>query len=854
MNPDSSERVYGEIYSSDVFLEEHERIQGPGNLPNDDLGCRRERVVAALMFSSDATHLADFGNAKAWPIYMMLGNLSKYVRSTPSSGALHHLAYIPSLPDYFDEFVAGFHPSWRSQHPHIKAHCRRELFHNIWREILSDPEFLHAYQYGFVIKCIDGIERRVYPRIFTYSADYPEKVLLATIRDKGLCPCPRCLIPKTAIQDLGTTEDWNIRTTRLRTYHGASVAAARRAIYNNGRPVRGAAVDESLREFSGVPTSNAFVDCLGSQFNPSSMLTVDLLHEIELGVWKSLFTHLVRILHAASTTSEPLVVCLDERYRRIDTFGDGGIRRFSSNSSEMKKMAARDFEDLLQCAIPCFEGLLPEPHNGDIMKLLYCLAEWHALAKLRIHTDTTLKILGELTQEFGVLIRHFRDSTCVAFSTVELPRETAARQRHDAANQSSHPSTSTATSGQRRSKAFTLATVKLHFMGDYVDQIRRFGSTDSYSTQLGEQAHSTIKSLYGLTNKKNPMQQIGAKYSRNRHFRDTERKETQETRRADHIDKHHVVAPYNDCPINLFAFVRENPMDPAKRNFISKLKGHLLGRILGREFDADMHDDFTEDDRNTVRIRNNTIFRHKTICINYTTYDVRRDCSILNPRNRRYCMVAAPESDLEVNSHPFWYAAVLGIFHAEVQHTGPRSLNLGWRKMEFLWVRWLGVEPDYVSGRNVSRLPKIGFVPDSDEFAFSFLDPAHIIRGCHLIPTFSGGRTKTLLNYEGPTEARFAGDMSEDWLNYYVNIFVDRDMFMRYLGLGIGHREGGTTSSSQVHVRESGQEDDHDMERGVIEDEEEEYLTDKEAGAGHDHDDGGSVDDSDDEDHHYDAL
>jgi hypothetical protein len=26
-----------------------------------------------------------------------------------------------------------------------------------------------------VVKCADGIERRVYPRIFTYSADYPEK-------------------------------------------------------------------------------------------------------------------------------------------------------------------------------------------------------------------------------------------------------------------------------------------------------------------------------------------------------------------------------------------------------------------------------------------------------------------------------------------------------------------------------------------------------------------------------------------------------------------------------------------------------------------------------------------------------
>lgn len=46
--------------------------------------------------------------------------------------------------------------------------------HAVWTKIL-DPEFIHAYCYGIVIKCIDGVERRIYPRVFTYSADYPEK-------------------------------------------------------------------------------------------------------------------------------------------------------------------------------------------------------------------------------------------------------------------------------------------------------------------------------------------------------------------------------------------------------------------------------------------------------------------------------------------------------------------------------------------------------------------------------------------------------------------------------------------------------------------------------------------------------
>jgi len=33
-------------------------------------------------------------------------------------------------------------------------------------------------------------------------------------------------------------------------------------------------------------------------FDFHRMLTVDLLHEVELGVWKALFEHLIRMLHA----------------------------------------------------------------------------------------------------------------------------------------------------------------------------------------------------------------------------------------------------------------------------------------------------------------------------------------------------------------------------------------------------------------------------------------------------------------------------------------------------------------------------------------------------------------------------
>ncbi len=43
------------------------------------------------------------------------------------------------------------------------------------------------------------------------------------------------------------------------------------------------------------------------------MLVVDLLHEFELGVWKMLFSHLIRLLYAAGNGSATLVSELNKR-------------------------------------------------------------------------------------------------------------------------------------------------------------------------------------------------------------------------------------------------------------------------------------------------------------------------------------------------------------------------------------------------------------------------------------------------------------------------------------------------------------------------------------------------------------
>jgi hypothetical protein len=154
---------------------------------------------------------------------------------------------------------------------------------------------------------------------------------------------------------------------------------------------------------------------------------------------------------------------------------------------------------MLQCAIPVFDGLLPEPHNNAVLDLLFVMAHWHGLAKLRMHHDLTLDIMESVTVNLGKLLRSFSDITCSAFATKELRREADARARREARKGVALASNSQADVAieqhnysrrrgpggavGRRLKTFNLNTYKSHSYGDYVKAIREYGTTDSYSSE-----------------------------------------------------------------------------------------------------------------------------------------------------------------------------------------------------------------------------------------------------------------------------------------------------------------------------------------------------------------------------------
>lgn len=247
---------------------------------------------------------------------------------------------------------------------------------------------------------------------------------------------------------------------------------------------------------------------------------------------------------------------------------------------------------LFKCSIPAFEGLLPEPYNTAIMTLLYRTAEWHAFAKLRLHTESTLQYLERLTTGLGQLMRKFSDTTQSGFATFELPKETGARKRRQKSGKGKEKAAAGNTSG-RKPKILNLFTYKWHALGDYVRTIRLFGGTDGFSTQVvsniyfyisdlfttsghqGELAHKIVKRLYGSTNKRHAERQIAKRYrrlervrlalDRKLHHACTKQKsmDNKDDQAEGDSDLRYHISSSKNQPMDIFNTIRNNGGDPA---------------------------------------------------------------------------------------------------------------------------------------------------------------------------------------------------------------------------------------------------------------------------------------------------
>lgn len=130
---------------------------------------------------------------------------------------------------------------------------------------------------------------------------------------------------------------------------------------------------------------------------------------------------------------------------------------------------------------------MPRKHDRIVQKLLFELATWHGLAKLRLHTDSTLYELENSATRLGIILRIFRNDVCGAYATRDLPSEEAARGRRQAAKaqkaSGGAPTKPPAAEIKSKFRGFNMETYKLHGFPDYPASIRAYGVTENTSTK-----------------------------------------------------------------------------------------------------------------------------------------------------------------------------------------------------------------------------------------------------------------------------------------------------------------------------------------------------------------------------------
>lgn len=203
------------------------------------------------------------------------------------------------------------------------------------------------------------------------------------------------------------------------------------------------------------------------------------------------------------------------------------------------------------------------------------------------------------------------------------------------------------------------------------------------------------------------------------------------------------------------------------QDFLPKLKQHLLQHKLGHAPNEPNDPEKEFDPTYSILFKHDRIYQHNIMRVNFTTYDVRRSQDTLHTSSSQNNIIVLnkPNRDDENSSsvHPFRYAQILGIYHANVVYVGQGVVDYQPRRTEFLWVRWYQrTESD--CGWLAQKLDRIQFSPMADDSAFGFIHPSDILRGCHIIPAFSQGKRHP----DGMGLSRCAQD-ARDYKTYFVN-------------------------------------------------------------------------------------
>ena len=200
----------------------------------------------------------------------------------------------------------------------------------------------------------------------------------------------------------------------------------------------------------------------------------------------------------------------------------------------------------------------------------------------------------------------------------------------------------------------------------------------------------------------------------------------------------------------------------APQDFVWNLKKHALSQLLNQG-----EEPTREDINNTDIERDGKISLHKTLRVNYTTYDLQRHSDVINLRTWPDIMITSPEDN---HAHPYQYGRLIDIFTVPIHYRGAKQVTnrLRRREIQVLWVCWFQPDPTYKDGFARHRLLRLEFVePHNTTEWHGFILPSDVLRAVHTIPAFN----RNLMDPQPCREESHAVHfLRDDWNYYYVNM------------------------------------------------------------------------------------
>jgi hypothetical protein len=431
-----------------------------------------------IILTSDKTHLSQSGKAKAWPLYLTIGNLPSALRLKPEARCVQLVALLPVLSgnDPGTQRIADFCEGIET-HRSSKDYSSwfRGVIHTILRKVLEPLE--KVMRTGIRMVCGDGKTRLCFPVLCEYIADMEEQWLLTCLINPSCPKCPKRKIVESPIpaQAMGDDGPWGVNVggnsrgnarvnSRVNSgvFHPRTDVAASR-LYDDFKNGIVASTDlHRLGYHPSPPFSHGF------PFNGIlDAVCPDLLHGVSKCFHDYVFQRwiypvMTRNAALKNVTADSLAEELDARFAIMPVHQN--VRRFANGVlSQKHSWSVYEFKAMMKVIVGVLTGLCPPNAFPLLLEYLHI----HYIAHYSCHTAKSLAWLDSAVQAFFKNLYN-PSGPFVQFDLVEPD----------------------------------YAPQRLHYFLHYSECVREKGSLPSYSTQMTEIHHKPIKQAYRRSNKR----------------------------------------------------------------------------------------------------------------------------------------------------------------------------------------------------------------------------------------------------------------------------------------------------------------------------------------------------------------